>query len=362
MVGLSPNSIYLKYRCLFNGYLPINETSIGSIEKKGPKKVTEQHVHIVDELYGRFFSIEWLNLFEALYGSSKKMNYYNHGGNLNLPIIGEMRVPYRRIPIYKANCIQDIENSLEEIVKYNPSHKILLRGQNEIFTTKRKAGELQLFYGSENVVEPSFLPSFSRASYKEKDIVSAWHNLADLVVMNLQEENIFFDNIKRTEQFHLFALGLAQHYGLPSVGLDLTDNIYVALWFALNIAKYSPNVPVQATLIPKDQRDANIYVFRCPRPTYFSYKELNINLGNERPIRQSAYFNYCGWGMAKNQLAMNLVAVFNIDSSFEQYLPDNYLSYLFPKVNEDKVLQVLLNIKNKYMGTKFGELLERIYV
>ena len=118
------------------------------------------------------------------------------------------------------------------------------------------------------------------------------------------------------ELFHLLALGLAQHYGLPSVGLDLTDDLKVALWFAIYKATYSSKEPVKAELVKDEDNEATIFVFRCHPRSVYRYSDLVKGIGAHRPDAQRAYFNYCGWGLAKNQFILII--------TMEDSLPVNF--------------------------------------
>lgn len=357
----SSESVEFKYRCLFNGYPIVDEVSKTWLCFFEEKKLFPPDVLLSDNLYGRFFTGDILNQGCFPYGTDR-LDFYNHGGGISLPVVAEMRVPYRRIPVYKVNTIDDAQRLFAEISLANSDYKVLLRGQNKVYQVERKDGEKMFFYGSEDVVEPSFMPSFSRKRLDESMIVNSWHNLADMLVSKLKKKGYFIPpRLFELEMFHLFALGIAQHYGLPSVGLDLTDNLLTALWFALHKVDYSPTHPVEAKLINEDD-DAIIFIFRCSPQSVFSYRQLGVEIGNERPKRQNAYFNHCGWGQAKNQLALNLAAAIRVDASFAQYLPSDYTRYLFPDRKEDDVLDILLDIKDRFNGSHFGTLMESIYV
>lgn len=218
-------------------------------------------------------------------------------------------------------------------------------------------------YANPKVKEPSFLPSLARRSLDYYDTVSVWHNVAALLLARLRlkypEIN---NNIRNNERFHLFALAIAQHYGLPSVGLDLTDDLEVALWFALYNAKYSNSRPVSATLIDENCNSANIYVFRCDHRTYFNFSRAVGDMGLNRPIAQHAYFNYCGWGLSKNQMALQLMCAFRVRKSMAKELPANFSCTLFPTQDEDDVLQSLLDIRDLYKDTPVFSLLNSIYI
>ena len=227
--------------------------------------------------------VDDLNEVAMVYGGM--LDEYDHGAMINLPRVDSLRVPYRLIPVYKANNLEEIRCAVE----------------------------------------------------------------------------LFLD-FRQRELFHLLALGLAQHYGLPSVGLDLTDDLKVALWFAIYKATYSSKKPVKAELVKDEDNEATIFVFRCHPRSVYRYSDLVKGIGAHRPDAQRAYFNYCGWGLAKNQLALDLACAFRVDASFVKELPDNYIRYLFPSKENDEVLRILLQIKDMYQGTELGEMMEKIYL
>lgn len=362
MLKISTESEQYRFRELFNGFPTVNEASLHIRLSDVSVDRFEPNMSYCDKYYGRFFTGEFLNKVDCVYGDSRT-NYYYHGAKISLPIINEFRVPYRRIPVYKATDIGEIKEAVKSIELANPDYKILLRGQNEVYTIERTDGEREYLYGNAEVVEPSFMPSLTRKELDEGTLTSMWHNFADILLCRLSEKGVNVpDYIRSTEAFNLFALGIAQHYGLPSIGLDLTDDIFTAMWFAIYRATYRPDTRVKADLIAPDHKNANIFVFRCPRLTIFSYDGLWVNIGDERPRRQRAYFNYCGWGLAQNQLALNLAAVFSVDASFARYMPEDFTNHLFPSIDEDAVLREALDIRAQFKGSYFGEILQNIYL
>lgn len=232
--------------------------------------------------------------------------------------VDSLRVPYRLIPVYKANNFEEIRCSVEQMKKYSPNYIFLYRGQGHIYTIERTEEEKMILYGCfMPVKEPSFLPSFLRSKLSYDKVVSSWHNVCALLTEELMKSypGVFLD-FRQRELFHLLALSLAQHYGLPSVGLDLTDDLKVALWFAIYKATYSSKEPVKAELVKDEDNEATIFVFRCHPRSVYRYSDLVKGIGAHRPDAQRAYFNYCGWGLAKNQLALDLACAFRVDASF----------------------------------------------
>lgn len=362
MLEIGKEEQLFKYRILYNGYPIVNEFSQGAFPLPFP--VDKFHIESVyfDNNYGRFFTGGFLNEMAMVYGGM--LDEYDHGAVINLPRVDSLRVPYRLIPVYKANNLEEIRCAVEQMKKYSPNYIFLYRGQGHIYTIERTEEEKMILYGCfMPVKEPSFLPSFLRSKLNYDKVVSSWHNVCALLTEELMKtyRDVYLD-FRQRELFHLLALGLAQHYGLPSVGLDLTDDLKVALWFAIYNATYSSKEPVKAELVKDEDNEATIFVFRCHPRSVYRYSDLVKGIGAHRPDAQRAYFNYCGWGLAKNQLALDLACAFRVDASFTKELPDNYIRHLFPQKEDDEVLRILLQIKEMYQGTELGEMMERIYL
>ncbi|MCA9039487.1 MAG: FRG domain-containing protein [Planctomycetaceae bacterium] len=325
----------------------------------------------LDHNYGRVFTPE-RSIKHAIYGRTEKMNYYVSINGLN--IVDELRVPYRRIPIFSVDDLSTISVAVKELAATNKNHTLLLRGQGKTYMLKRSAVEKELLYGEE-VNEPSFLPSFLRANFDELTLQSIWHNQAALLLNDIgfdyqsilpesQMRDYWNDvtALRRTSGYDGFALGLAQHYGLPSVGLDLTDELNVAAWFAL----YSITIDDygRATCaVGSEDATPTVFVFRCPYDTVFNYRAVRPKqFPNGRPDRQCAWFAHVGWGAAENQMGSYLMCGFRLKVNVSDQLPSNYSRYLFPKTEDDLILQFFLTMKGKakYEG-EAQRALQRIY-
>lgn len=366
MKALDKNNSQFTHRLLFNGYPCMNEVCLHSVLLDKPRDKYDSEQIYYDDYYGRFYEGRFLNKVTAVYG--EPVSLYNHGATIHLPIVDRLQVPYRLIPIYQANCLDEIKEAIKQMEDYSSNSTFLFRGQNRIHLLERGDEEKIELYGHSDVKEPSFLPTFQRKSLDYDETVSVWHNVCALLINELVKESSNQKRIddllsyRNTEWFHALALGLAQHYGLPSIGLDLTNDLMVALWFAIYHAHYSNREPVSADLLSDDNNEATIFVFGCSRLSVFKYPDFEQYAGAHRPIAQKAYFNHCGWGLSKNQLALSLVCGFRVNSSFSKVLPDNFIRHLFPSVEEDRVLRILLKIKELYHGTVLGEMLDYIYL
>jgi len=291
-------------------------------------------------------------------------------------IVDTLRVPFRKIPIFELNDLSDIQQLIEKVVKENPTYSILLRGQVEYYPIERDMEEIAFLYGSVNAKEPSFLPSFLRSRFNETFIYSLWHSQTALLlqgvgvdlskVLNNEQLNEYnYDRMKimGSPDFTPISLGLAQHFGMPSVGLDLTKDLKVALWFATNVLNIDDN-GFATTYPTKDFSSSTLYIFRCPNDAVFSHKKLKPKfIENTRPDRQDAWFSHVGWGHAKNQLASYLVCGVRLKPSILSLFESNYPKHLFPNRNEDLVLNSFIDIADnpKYKG-EVRRALKRLYI
>jgi hypothetical protein len=360
---ITHNDPRLKYPGFYNIYPVKNEISFSS---SSSTEITNDLV--LDNFYGRVLNKSII----SPYGSSKFLNFYLE--DTNFIIKDSFRVPYRKIPIYEFKTVETVLKKIEDLKGENSGHKILLRGQTKFYPIQRDSEEKMFLYDDENANEPSFLPSFLRQDFNEYFIYNLWHNLTSLMLHDIgidlksvlsNNEHIEYKkdtyNLKNSPQFTMVSLGIAQHYGLPSIGLDLTEDLKVALWFASHEIKVIGGIATINKL--EDFSKSMLYIFRCPEDSVFSYDIIKPkHLTNTRPDRQKAWFNHTGWGCSKNQLALNLVCAFNLDSSVFEIFEEDYQQKLFPNQNDDLILRFFndMNSNPKHIG-ETKRALEKIY-
>lgn len=201
----------LTYPGIHNIYPIMNETSIHSNVRHLKDEDSKQSEHILDTKYGRILKIS----IGQPYGNSKSMGYYLR--NETFKVIDNLRVPFRKIPVFKFIDLAQIKNLILQIEKENPDFEILLRGQTGIYTIKRSSEELDYLYGDSNCIEPSFQPSFLRNNFDEYFIKNLWHNQTSSMfndvgidLKNLISENdlkiylkIYYDDVNKIKgHFH----------------------------------------------------------------------------------------------------------------------------------------------------------------
>ncbi len=354
----------LKYPGFYNIYPIQNEFSMSV---RLDKDVVNSELFL-DEFYGRIIK----NNIKYTYGNSEKLPYYKTSTS---NIIEELRVPFRKIPIFEFENLNQIGQLFKEIQKENPDYEILLRGQTKLHTLNRPETENKFLFGNENIKEPSFQPSFVRSNLDEYFIYNLWHSQLALLLndVGVDLSNILSNSeldsykkdaykIKNSPDFTPIALGIAQHYGLPSIGLDFTKTIKVALWFASHTISID-NEGVAKTSSIDNFSESTIYFFRCPKDSVFSHEMIKPKfINNTRPDRQDAWFGHAGWGFAKNQIASYLICGIRLNKDVLSLFEDGYSNFLFPQNDEDLILDYFLNVKKneKYSG-KVKEIFKKLY-
>lgn len=344
MIKIDKTDKILDYPILYNGYPIINEVHCTI---QNVNNVSVNNFLLLDDYYGRFFTDNILNGY-ALYGNTNNMDFYRSGVNIKNKVIDELRVPYRKIPIYECTDLSEIESLYSQIQIQNPDYRILLRGQNKLYTIQRSEKENYLLFGDKSVKEPSFLPSFLRQDYDELFLQSIWNNTASMLLSKITPKSQDFNDkllmFRQSPNFQMFSLAIAQHYGLPSVGLDLTDDLRVALWFALNTIDISGDGHANNELVDDDD-ESIIFIFRCPQNTVFKYHNWNIASisENSRPELQHAWFNHVGWGISKNQMALHLVCGFRVSKEWSNCTFSS-VSEIFPNRETDYILDFFLEL------------------
>ncbi|HEY4259523.1 MAG TPA: hypothetical protein VGM98_05175 [Schlesneria sp.] len=353
---------WMRYPAFYNAYPIRNEVSHSAELSLQPDSPFGNAY--CDTYYGRIFDEE-SHGFNPKYGLSAKLGFYV--GSRSLEVVEEFRVPYRRIPVFKVDSLASIKSCVAELVTSNPDYEVLLRGQTKTYLIDRPLQEKLYLYGDEKVREPSFLPSHLRKNFDVYFLKCMWQSQAAILLNDvmfdvgqavgkskMDEFGKRVSSFRSSPLFHLFSLGMAQHYGLPSVGLDLTDRLEVASWFATHSLTIAANGEAKTAAIDfKSGLAPTVFVFRCPRDAVFDYKRSKIEgLPPGRPDHQSAWFGHVGWGAASNQLGSYLMCGFRLEPSVLSQLDPNLSHQLFPIRAKDLILDFFLKMKNsrKYEG------------
>jgi hypothetical protein len=165
---------------------------------------------IVDQYYGLSYQ-EMELLPAAIYGKTEDLPFYSGD---NLSNAGFLRVPFRRIPRHVVRSRAELEDIVGSIRSADPNLRMLFRGQSQEYLIKRSPETTRWLYGADSVDEPSLMTSASRRKPGLEGILPEWCALLRIFVSHLPgpiEKEFATDG-----NFPLFALALAQHYGLPT--------------------------------------------------------------------------------------------------------------------------------------------------
>lgn len=368
MINISNSDIKLKFSAIYNIDKQVND--IRDMKKIIFERNSDSNI-ILDDYYGKLFTKSVYENNNSLYGNSAIMDYYEDCEG-KYEIIDFLRVPYRKIPVFRVYSNNEAKAIINKIKEKRENLQVLLRGQVKQYSlSKRSDNDLFKLYGDKDVVEPSFLSSFCRENLDEKFIRCLW-NWQGRILLNdiyvdlrkilpgeqLQEFIDSRNRIEGTMYLSYFSLGMAQHYGLPSIGLDLTDNYETALSFASNILVPEKN----GNFMCKKNTDFSqsmIYVFSCPRNVVFSYKNTKPrHFPICRPDCQDAWFGYVGWGNAINQMAMYLDCCIKVTPELYDEIDPEYFKRLFPSRDKDPILEIFYNLKNQ---KNYSELVQNVF-
>jgi hypothetical protein len=224
-------------------------------------------------------------------------------------------------------------------------------------------------------VEPSLLATATRFAKPLEAVMPAWvllvrmylewlwTNQVDMPEVADRVRPIIDEDAKRLSNeldMHLYAISLAQHYGLPTMGLDVSDDMNVALFFALhNSERTGRNIKFHR----KSAGDPKsvLYVFAPDnryRPDYERARPRTTTEG--RPDRQGAKFLITGWGYHRNAAARHLAMALYFDPAGD-YGPLPAARHLFPERAQDLFGDFLERALEQGLPTELKEYVEQPY-
>jgi hypothetical protein len=299
---------------------------------------------LVDSFYGQAFDFE-IEGGRAVYGAAPDLPPYP-GEERSF---GFLRIPYRRIPRVAVASRAELEALVESVRQRRDGQGILLRGQTREHYLGRPAAVLDDLYGDPAALEPSLLASASRRNVLLESILPEWCAILRLYLAwvatvyqqrgdpDLPAFAARMRELGASADLHLLAISLAQHYGLPSMGLDVTDDLDVALFFALSDFTAAEGTPglLRQRRKPAGGDRSVIYLF-APwerfQLRYLDYVPPAFPSG--RPDQQRARFLHTGWGLNRNDCARALVMAIYLDPAGDYgELPS--AARLFPGAADD---------------------------
>lgn len=332
----------------------------------------------IDSYYQAIFSTSFL-ASQGLYGVNGIYRYLPRG--LDSYQESSFRVKRNKVPQYK---VDNIETLLEIVSQFKNSmesgRNVYFRGQGKHHSLNRHPKINILLYGNEIVNELSLPTSASREGF-DFDTFYARLQLhihammyADISAEEFEElfehwkiwshyppclnEKIINQNEKWFKLYYsyewdLMIMALAQHYGVPTHGLDITTDLNVAIWFALNKwYSYQEEGREYCWYKTVEREEKNdicdypvIYLVATDENLKHDLDQVEFSgLQALRPERQKANLHYGGWGLHTNICGEDVVAAIHLGAKFK---PEKLFAteYLFPDLESDSFYKQLLLLK-----------------
>lgn len=282
-----------------------------------------------------------------------------------------LRVRHRRIPCFLAYDASFLVEIAEAVLQDYPNRKIAFRGQTREYTLSREPLVKQFLFGSDDAREPSLLATAVRAEFPYE----LWYHYWYLDILNLalkynkELSDVLLDEWKfyhMSGRWELFLMAAAQHYGIPTYGLDLTTDLEIAIWFALFQGRTQSNQG-ELCYTPRFWYGRNhedwpvVYFFSVDEdiPDEKSFFGV-LNIDALRPRVQKALFEFGSWGLHINQPAEHLVAAAYLAPEFDCN-PVAPVQMIFPPPQRDIFYTELLRLRETRIGHPSRNLYRHVF-
>jgi hypothetical protein len=296
-------------------------------------------------------------------------------------------VPHESLVRCKHYCAPVVRVSgmaeVQAVVAKVPIHHedgVFFRGQRKLYLIHREPAVRQLLFGDSTSAEPSLITAAARDTSYDYDAAHAglkyFLGRKVWIGSRLEGADLFSqwraETVSPTCKLDLAILALAQHYGLPSHGLDITTSLEVAVWFATNLfkkdqtsgqASYRRLSSQEWSANPEDWPVVVVsqVVTNSIEASLHDCHELDtFGFAAARPVAQKARFFQGGHSDHQNRLAESLVCVLRL-------APGDYdtgLTFhdLFPPPSADSAYATMLEFADTpNFGAALGRHINRFH-
>lgn len=339
------------------GSIPIDEMNIANFPKDADKpKGAEVGLpgFILDRNYRTPFTARRLE-DDGLLGANSVLRDHYHEFYAGVHRSGLVRCKHYCAPVIDVSSIDELQQHVSRIPLHD-ENGVFFRGQTSFYELERDAGVKRLLFADSCSVEPSLITSASRSVFN--------YDSLHFGLRHFVQEHVFSaDSASRRDEWRKHAasplceldyalMALAQHYGFPSHGLDVTLSLDVATWFATN--KFRKDSMGQCTYgaIATDEWPADsgrwpvIFAFQMVthsiRQSLHDCRELDhFGYGARRPAAQQAKFFLGGHSDHQNRLAECVVCMFRLRPG--TYQTTATFDRLFPRPEDDSAYRLMLD-------------------
>ncbi len=364
------------------GSLPIDEINIASLPNKlffDTKKSGSDGLLpglFVDKYYRAPFFARKPKSY-AFYGHTNVMRDHYSEFYDGLEPSSFVRCKHYCAPVIEVSSIEEARRYIKMIPKRH-DEGVFFRGQKRMHLIKRAPSIQKMLFGDSCCTEPSLITSAARNAEYDYDEVHfiLKHHFEQHIIK--QEDNLSLLEKWREKskspdcKLDSAIVALAQHYGLPSHGLDITTNDDVALWFATNI--YSSDVGADISTYrtmtaadwPKAPEEWPVIIV-CQAVTHSIQCSLHdceeleeFGFKAQRPQAQHARFFKGGHSDHQNRLAETVVCVFRLAPN--TYKTECNFNSLFPSPDDDPAYKAMLEFSRlPEYRPKYGKYINRFH-
>jgi len=282
-----------------------------------------------------------------------------------------LRVPFRRIPVIDVHSVSELREFASRIISGEDSVHVMWRGQSREHYLERSEDEQLRLYGSTAVKEPSVIPSAARSKTEFSAVFRAWAAILDVYLTerlggvgaySLSAQHAReLASFRSSYDYRIWAFATAQHYGLPSVGLDVTTDLWTALLFALHDFSFDGSRRITTMRRLDDDAEPVLYAMAGFENDLFEDAKIAPTwLQCARPKAQAAYFFGTGWGAATNKAAERIFVALRLKDHARWRLPKK-VEDLFPTSATDSFLRFLLSARMRFAEVAEEAYLSRVY-
>lgn len=353
------------------GSIPLEEFSLANYPPKGTMiNKVQQHLDesklsgfTIDKYYRTPFLARRLKKKCLLGGQDILRDHYTEFYN-SIEHSGLIRCKHYNAPIIEISSLDEMKKIITQIPERGEGG-LFFRGQTSFYEIKRHKKVKELLFGDSVSIEPSLISSANRSNFEYDNLHFALkHFLGQDYLFDKKNKDKLLEKWEEKSKsplchYDLAIMALAQHYGFPTNGLDVTLSLDVATWFATNKFNFDKSSGRSSySKLTKDQWNADkskwpvVFVFQTILNSNYGSlqdcQELNdLELEAMRPTRQSAKFFLGGHSDHQNRLAESVVCMFQLKPN--DYITNLSFDYLFPSPSEDPVYKLLLDLsKNKH--------------
>lgn len=311
---------------------------------------------VIDKHYRAPFSAPPLG-DHALYGSGNVLRDHYSEFYESVKFTELLRAKHYCVPIIGVRSIDE----MQEVVASVPprgEQRLYFRGQGTLYALERPERIKRLLFGESCAIEPSLPTAATRHNVDYDSLHFALRYFVQEQVLGQasarEGARIYESWLKEATspkcELDYAIMALAQHYGIPTPGLDVTTDLHVAAWFATNRfdkkdgrCSYQVTKPGDWNLNPEKwpiifvgqavTRSVGMSLQDCRELEKFGLEAL-------RPQRQKALFFHGGHSDHQNRMAETLVFAFRLAPGF--YPTNCDFDQLFPPPEEDKAYKCLL--------------------